>query len=290
MQFTLKTYSEPVNQRLGELLPDPSIAPAHLHEAMRYACLADGKRLRPALCIVSCEAFGGTLSQALDAACALEMVHAFSLIHDDLPALDNDDLRRGKPTVHRAFDEATAILAGDALFALAFQTLANIGASPLTKARCIARLAVASGSRGLAGGEALDLASEGKPVTVEDVTAIHLLKTAALISASCVIGALLAGASDEDVEIIASAGRRIGVAFQIRDDVLNEVADSHVTGKAKGSDRDRLKATYPRAIGVESSEEAAAAEIALAMYELDRLSVDTAQLRELARLAVHRLS
>ncbi|HEY0868463.1 MAG TPA: farnesyl diphosphate synthase [Fimbriimonas sp.] len=265
VQEKLEVYARQVDRRLEELLPPAAQMPAPLHEAMRYSCLAPGKRLRPALCLAAAEAVGGREADALDAACAIEMVHCFSLIHDDLPAIDNDDLRRGIPTCHVRYGEATAILAGDALFALAFDVLANARASAERRIRAIAALTRAAGSDGLVGGETTDILCEGQEVDPPTLRFIHTKKTGALISASCVIGAIMGGGAPNQMASLGKYGESVGLAFQIADDLLNETSTSEALGKSAGSDKLRGKATYPALFGIEASRRAA-----LAMVEKAR--------------------
>jgi geranylgeranyl diphosphate synthase type II len=255
---------------------------------MRYSCLAPGKRLRPALCIASAEAVGQNSSAVLDAACALEMVHVFSLIHDDLPAIDNDDLRRGRPTCHVRFGQAIAILAGDALFALAFQALSKTKAPAGQIVAAIASLSIASGSSGLVGGETVDVLSEGHPIEQEKLEYIHSHKTGALMSASTEVGAIFGGGSPEEVAALKEFGKEVGLAFQIADDLLNELSTAEALGKAAGSDRARNKATYPALHGITESREAARQAVDRAFEHLDLIpKPDT--LASLARYAVERL-
>lgn len=256
----LSTYRRLVDARLDELLPSEDREPAQLHAAMRYSCLAPGKRIRPALCLASARAVGGdeaVTGPVLDAACATEIVHAFSLIHDDLPAIDDDALRRGQPTCHIKFGEAIALLAGDALFSLAFETLALSVAPPDRVVQCLRLLAKASGSDGLVGGEVVDVLSEGTEATPDTVRFIHERKTGALIAASCQIGAVIAGGTDEQADRLREYGERVGLAFQIADDLLNELSTAEQLGKAAGSDRDRQKATYPVVHGIEGARQQA---------------------------------
>lgn len=288
LERDLEAYRERVNRRLEELLPPISAEPAVLHEAMHYSCLAPGKRLRPALCMASCRAVGAPELDALDAGCALEMVHAFSLIHDDLPAIDDDDLRRGQPTCHRKFGEAVALLAGDALCVQAFRVLAEAGYPAERLAAMLAVLTRALGSEGLVGGEMLDIRAESQPPSLERVEEIHRRKTGALMAASCEIGAIAGGATDEDREALRDYGLALGVAFQIVDDVLNETASPEVLGKAAGSDRQRGKMTYPAAIGLEASRAEARRWTERALAKLDRLPGDTVPLREIARFGLER--
>jgi geranylgeranyl diphosphate synthase type II len=242
-----------VDSRLAELLPGTQELPRELVEAMRYSCLAPGKRIRPVLAIASCVACGGTKEAAIDAACAVEMVHAFSLIHDDLPAIDNDVLRRGRPTCHVAFGEAVAILAGDALFALAFEVLTEMDCTAEVRIKCVELLSKCSGIRGLVSGEAIDILSEGKPVSAPTLELIHVRKTGALIAAACEMGAVLGGGDSGAQAKLRSYGEKIGLAFQIADDVLNVEGDAEKTGKSVGSDAERGKATYVGLFGLEAS-------------------------------------
>jgi geranylgeranyl diphosphate synthase, type II len=227
--------------------------PSHLAEAIRYCLLAPGKRLRPTLVLLAGEACGGTVDAALSAAVAIEMVHAYSLVHDDLPAMDNDDLRRGRPTCHRQFDEATAILAGDALLARAFDTLAS-GVQPAERAAaCCAELARAAGPEALVGGQADDLAAEFHHIGLERLQSIHRRKTGALFRASLQLGAITAGASAEQQAALAAYGDNLGLAFQIVDDLLDVSGQEARVGKRLGKDRDRGKVTYPALLGVDES-------------------------------------
>jgi len=284
----LKVAGAQVEARIDALLPSPKARPSELHEAMRYSCLAPGKRLRPALCIAAADAVGPPPPAVLDAASAVEMVHVFSLIHDDLPAIDNDSLRRGIPTAHVRFGEAIAILAGDALFALAFEVLAKMKAPAEHVARSIGILASASGSSGLVGGETVDVLSEGQPFDEHTVEYIHTRKTGALISASCEIGAVLSGGTDTQVQALKNYGQEVGLAFQIADDLLNELSTAEALGKAAGSDRARSKATYPALHGISESREAARQAIDRAFEHIENLdNPDT--LVALARYAIERV-
>lgn len=285
----LKTVAALVDDRLDALLPNPTSRPQALHAAMRHSCLAPGKRLRPALCMASAEAVGAEGSSVIDAACALEMVHAFSLIHDDLPAIDDDDLRRGLPSCHKEFGEAIAILAGDALFTLAYEVLANSPHSAVAVVRCLRILSRAAGSDGLVGGEVVDVESEGKPTDAETLDFIHSRKTGSLIAASCQIGAILGGGSEEQIESLGRYGQQIGLAFQIADDLLNELSTAEVLGKSTGSDRARLKATYPAIHGIEEARLAANRRVEAAIAELGSLPAGE-HLTDLAHFSVERLT
>lgn len=265
LEIQLKAYADIVNARLDQLLPSATATPQELHEAMRYSCLAPGKRLRPALCMASAEAVGAAGHSVVDAACALEMVHCFSLIHDDLPAIDDDDLRRGLASCHKKFGEAIAILAGDALFSLAFDVLSlspwgggtTTAADPWRVLRAVQILTKATGSDGLVGGEVVDVLSEGIAIDAERLRYIHSRKTGALMAASCEIGALLGGGSDTEASALRAFGEKVGLGFQIADDILNETADPATLGKSVGSDRERAKATYTSLYGLDQARQMA---------------------------------
>lgn len=257
----IKDYQARVEQALEKRLPRPDIHPGRLHQAMRYAVLDGGKRIRPILVYASGEAVG-LEPELLDApASAVEMIHAYSLIHDDLPAMDNDDLRRGKPTCHKAFDEATAILAGDALQTLAFYVLAHdreMFQTPEIRLQLIATLAQAAGSRGMVGGQAIDLASIGKELNLAEMEDMHIHKTGALIRASVLMGARSqADITAEHLEKLDHYGKCIGLAFQIRDDILDVTTDTQTLGKTQGADIALNKPTYPALLGLEGSRERA---------------------------------
>ncbi len=241
-----------VDDALEAHLPAESTEPRTLHRAMRYSVFAGGKRIRPALVIAASDLHDGRREAVLPAACAMEMIHTYSLIHDDLPAMDDDDLRRGRPSCHKAFDEATAILAGDALLTHAFLILARqSGPAPGHLLRIIGILGEAAGSAGMLGGQMADLESEGRLVELATVERIHLLKTAALISASLAMGAVLAGAGEEELERMQRFGRRIGLLFQITDDILDRTGNPKELGKTVGKDEAQGKATYPAAAGMD---------------------------------------
>ena len=294
VELQLKTYSARIDARLDALLPSIEAEPSPLFEAMRYAALGPGKRLRPALCLAACAAAGGDDEAALNPACALEMVHAFSLMHDDLPAIDDDDLRRGRPTAHRAFGEAVAILGGDALFAHAFSTLLAPGLgvvpAPVTSARMATELAYAVGVEGVVAGETADVLAEGREVDAETLEWIHVRKTGRLIAASARIGAIAGGAEDDAVDALGRYGAAVGLAFQIADDVLNETGTAQTLGKAVGSDRVRGKATYPALIGLEPSRRRALALAEEGVACLEGLSGKVDFLRALALFSVERVS
>jgi geranylgeranyl diphosphate synthase type II len=255
---TLHEARRRVDEALRRFLPpadDPDTpCPPRLAEAMRYSTLAGGKRLRPVLCLLAAEACGGDPEAALPAACAIEMVHTYSLIHDDLPAMDDDDLRRGRPTCHRAFDEATAVLAGDGLLTLAFEVIARRMRPPEAAARCVLTLAEAAGPDGMVGGQMADLLAEGRTdATVAELEAIHRRKTGALLLAALRMGAISAGASAATCEAIDTYGRAVGLAFQIVDDLLDVEGDEAKMGKRVQKDSGLGKWTYPGLLGVDGS-------------------------------------
>ncbi len=249
-----------VETALDELLPPTSVQPSRLHEAMRYSVLGGGKRIRPLLTYATGAALDLDPALLDRPACAIELIHAYSLIHDDLPAMDDDDLRRGRPTCHRAFDEATAILAGDALQALAFQSLAEApGLEATNRVAMLGHLARASGSRGMVGGQALDLAAEGRALDVAMLEHIHIHKTGALIRASVQMGILAHGALDPDHrDRLDHYAKCIGLAFQIQDDVLDVEGETSKIGKTAGRDQALEKATYPALVGLTEAKEMAA--------------------------------
>lgn len=276
---------------LDRYTPDADTEPAALHAAMRYSLFLGGKRVRPLLCIAGAEAVGGQAAAVLPMACALEMIHTFSLIHDDLPALDNDDLRRGAPTSHRKFGEAMAILAGDALHTLAFRTIAGeqkSAAGAETVLRCVTMLADACGDAGMVGGQVDDLAAEGQEVSAEALKSIHARKTGALLLTSILSGAILCGATPSQEESLAEFGRQIGMAFQIVDDILDVVGDDATLGKPAGSDARLDKATYPKLFGLEESRRLARAASNSAIQALDGFGDSAEPLRAFARYIVER--
>lgn len=256
--FNLKTYLSE-RQILVEASLDASIPMAYpdkIYESMRYSLLAGGKRLRPILCIATCELLGGTAAMAMPTACALEMIHTMSLIHDDLPSMDNDDFRRGKPTNHKVYGEDIAILAGDGLLAYAFEylTLHTENVEPKQLLKVVARLGKAVSAAGLVGGQVVDLESEGKTdVTLETLNFIHAHKTGALLEASVLSGADLAGANADQIKRLQTYAQNIGLAFQIVDDILDITATAEELGKTAGKDLLAQKATYPSLLGLEES-------------------------------------
>lgn len=267
----------------------PDDCPARLADAMRYSLLAPGKRLRPALVLMACEAVGGTFDAAAAGAVAVEMVHAYSLVHDDLPAMDDDDLRRGRPTTHIAFDEATAILAGDALLAAAFERLAAANAPPPVVLECLRTLANAAGPQALVGGQVEDLAAEtGGEQTLERLEAIHRRKTGALFSASIRIGGLLGGGTSEQLDSLAQYARPLGLAFQVVDDCLDHTATAEILGKRTGKDQARGKLTYPGLLGLDTAREMAGRLVGESLCAVDVFGNDAWRLRWLSRFVLDR--
>lgn len=258
----IKSYQSQVDKALEYWLPDEKIQPVHLHTAMRYSVLGDGKRIRPVLAYATGQALGIPLASLDGPGCAVELIHAYSLIHDDLPAMDDDDLRRGRPTCHKAFDEATAILAGDALQALSFHILAHDSAmqtSAENRLKMIDVLALASGSRGMAGGQAIDLASVGQELSLAQLENMHIHKTGALIRSAVKMGALSClDITDDQIDKLDHYAKCIGLAFQVWDDVLDIEGDTEVIGKPQGSDIERGKPTYPNLLGLAGAKQTAA--------------------------------
>lgn len=278
-----------VDASLDRMLPAETAQPPSIHQAMRYSVFAGGKRIRPILCLETARIFDSNSTPAQYPACAIEFIHTYSLIHDDLPALDNDDLRRGKPTCHKKFGEAAAILAGDALLTLAFETIA---AAPVDASRRVAILAEISGAagtiNGMVGGQVADLEAQGKPIDSETLEYIHRSKTAALIRASISSGALCAGASAEDVGRLRRFGDSIGLLFQVTDDILDVEESSASLGKTAGKDIAQQKATYPAVYGLERSHQIAHDLAANALGELTSYGERASRLREIAQYLVQR--
>ncbi len=283
----LKKVAAATEATLDELLPKETDNPGSIHSLMRYSMFAGGKRIRPSLLMSVFEACGGTFGDknALKAAAALEMFHTFSLIHDDLPCMDDDDFRRGRPTAHKAFNEALAVLGGDALCIAAFEVLGSIGNITL-----VTEIASALGTNGMLGGQVVDIESEGKKVDRETVEYIHRSKTAALIRASVRMGAILAGASPEALEKLTDYGNCIGLSFQVVDDILDEVSTTEQLGKDAGSDRERGKATFPAVCGMEESKQYARELTDRAWKEIEFLGEKGYLLHQLAEFIITRIS
>jgi geranylgeranyl diphosphate synthase, type II len=285
MPFDFDTWGTEQTARINSALGDVcNSTNPRLTEAMRYSLLAGGKRIRPLLCLAACEAVGGDASQYVHASCSTELVHTFSLIHDDLPAMDDDDLRRGAPTCHKKFDEATAILAGDALQALAFRVLLTSGGPH----KGAATHDLADACLVMCAGQAADLQAEGVAISLEDLKQIHLKKTGALLASSVRIGGILGGAAPELQHKLNAYGVHIGVAFQIVDDILDVTQTSETLGKPANSDLKHDKATYPRLVGLDESRRLAHAALDEALAALEEFDERAEPLRELARRIVER--
>ena len=295
MSFDLAAYmaerARAVDEALGRFLPAESAPPETLHRAMRYSVFAGGKRLRPVLVIAGAEAVGGSTAAVMPTACAVEMIHTYSLIHDDLPAMDNDDFRRGMPTNHKVFGEALAILAGDALLTLAFRLLADNVPAASNGPRLrdvLVEIADAAGSPGMVGGQVADIECEGKPADAEIVDYIHTHKTAALIRASIRVGAILSGATPGQLDALGVVGGALGLAFQIMDDILDVTATTAELGKTAGKDQAQQKATYPAVHGIEASRHRAQALVAEAHAVLAPFGPRSQPLRELGTFMIER--
>jgi len=293
--FDLTSYIKQKNQMVDASLEgmlENSQPSKTLTRAMKYSLMAGGKRIRPVLCLASCEAVGGMAEDALTAACALEMIHTYSLIHDDLPAMDDDELRRGKATCHIAFDEATAILAGDALLTLAFEVLASAPLEDDSQAvrwlKVIRLISEAAGYRGMVQGQVLDIASEGCNLSADELETMHRLKTGALIEASLACGALLGGADDRQKDLLTSYAHKIGLAFQVADDILNVEGNPELMGKSAGTDSLRKKSTYPSILGMQASKDFAEKLVQESLQTLETFDKRADPLRGIARYIIER--
>ena len=293
--FYLNAYLADKIKRINaaiESILKTSERPDRLLEAMTYSLMAGGKRFRSVLCVAAAEAVGGDLEDVLPAACALEMVHTYSLIHDDLPAMDDDAMRRGQPTCHKAFDEATAILAGDALLTLAFQTLSSVEAGTDQQAakwlRVIQLISHAAGYCGMIQGQMLDMDSEGSQLTLDELKFMHRLKTGALIEVSLRCGAERVSVNSSQIQMLESYAQHIGLAFQVTDDILNVEGDPAIMGKAVGTDKLRHKSTYPSLLGLEESKKFARKLIENALQTLESFDQKAEPLRAIATYIVDR--
>jgi geranylgeranyl diphosphate synthase type II len=291
----LKERCQLVDEALDGFLPQADELPISIHKSMRYSVFAGGKRVRPILLLAACEAVGGDISHAMPAACAMEMIHTYSLIHDDLPAMDDDDFRRGNPTNHKVFGEAIAILAGDALLTEAFILLSNPallkGADPRGMLQVIQEIAFCAGSQGMVGGQVVDMESEGKrDIDMATVQYIHTHKTGALIKAAVKAGAIIGRAEGKELEAMTRYGEAIGLAFQIADDILDIEGTTEEIGKDAGSDEARGKATYPAVVGIGEAKKRAAELVDMAMEALSCFDEKADPLREIARYVVYRKS
>jgi geranylgeranyl diphosphate synthase type II len=272
LERKLDAFRKKTDAALERWLPSEKTRPATLHRAMRYSVFAGGKRLRPALCLAAAEACGATPARALPAACAVECIHTYSLVHDDLPCMDDDDLRRGRPTTHKAFGEAVAVLAGDALLTIAFEILAQTRKTPRYGLQdFFSELAGSAGSQLLVGGQAADIEAEGKKHTPAELLFIHRGKTAAMVATSLRLGAMAANATPAQVKALGAFGAQLGLAFQIIDDILDVTQSSKKLGKSAGKDAAAGKATYPAVFGLEKSRREAARLTALAHAALEPL-------------------
>ena len=287
-----KKWKPIIETNLEHWLSPTIHCPEKLYTAMRYSALAGGKRMRPLLVYATGLSLGASVADLAGLACAIEFVHVYSLIHDDLPAMDDDDLRRGKPTCHIAFDEATAILAGDALQTLAFEVLATCPLSPKVepfRVRMIAALARSSGTAGMGGGQALDLEATGKTLSVEALSLLHSMKTGALIRTAVLLGALGAGKADpQELQILDNFGDKIGLAFQIHDDVLDIEGSTELLGKPQGSDVEAKKSTYPALMGLDQAKRKSQQLIEESLQALSQLPYNTEILASFARLVIER--
>ncbi len=289
----MRRYQKRVDEALAHFLPSSDQTPTKLHEAMRYAVLGGGKRIRPALAYATAECFGANLSDIDSAACAVELIHCYSLVHDDLPAMDNDDLRRGRPTCHKAYGDAMALLAGDALQCFAIEILSHgelDNAQALARLKMIAIISSASGSTGMAGGQAIDLASVGKALSIEQLEQMHRLKTGALIEASVSVGAIAAQCDEDTLTKLQEYAQCIGLAFQIRDDLLDIESDTETLGKPQGSDQEQDKPTYPSILGLDGARDMAQQMHEKALNALSTLDSKVDPLRWLSSYIVQRAS
>ena len=284
MSDIFSAYKSEIENRLSVYCDGKDTPHGMVYKAMEYSLKAGGKRLRPALLLEFNRIFGGDKETAMPFACALEMIHTYSLIHDDLPAMDDDDLRRGNPTCHIQFDEATAILAGDALLTKAFEIMSGASTeNPVNQLRVINMVAFSSGADGMVGGQIVDLESEGKEISHDTLRYIHKLKTGALIKAACVAGALLGGADEEQLEYTEEFAKNFGIAFQIRDDILDVAGNTELLGKAVGSDEKSEKSTYVSLFGLERAAELCGEYTDKAVSALRKLGKDTAELEKLTQ-------
>jgi len=286
LQEYMSNAERAIDEALDRYLPPESEPPQTLHKAMRYSVFSPGKRLRPTMVMMSAETCGGRAADVLPIACALEMIHTYSLIHDDLPAIDNDDLRRGRPTSHKVFGEAMAILAGDALLTHAFHILAEL--PPANLHEILLAITEGVGIGGMVSGQVVDVESEGKAPDLDAVKYIHLRKTAAPFAAAMKGGALAVDAPEEKMQALSRYGTDFGLAFQIVDDILNEIGDAEKTGKPVGTDRALGKQTYPRVAGIEESKRAAREYAERAKQSLASFGPEAQLLRDLADFIVTR--
>ncbi len=286
----LDSLRQAVDDRLDAWLPRADEAPARLHESMRYSVFAGGKRVRPILVILACRAVGGADEAAMPAACAIECIHTYSLIHDDLPAMDDDDLRRGRPSNHKAFDEATAVLSGDALLTVAFEIATGRSVNTVAAAKTVQELAVSAGWAGMVGGQMADLQAEGEEPSEDALRFIHKRKTGALIRAAVRCGAIAGEADDAQLAALTTYAEKVGLAFQIADDILDVTATSEQLGKTAGKDQSAEKLTFPAVLGLDRSRDEARQLIADSKSAVGPLGAAAEPLCKLADFIVARTS
>ena len=292
--FDLKTYLQSKQQQVNDWLVRslPPASSSRIADAMRYSLMAGGKRLRPVLCLAAAETVGGRSKDAINTAVAIELIHTYSLIHDDLPAMDDDVLRRGKPTCHVAYDEATAILTGDALLTLAFQMLASQEGEADVPAdrrlQVIYAVAAAAGYEGMIGGQMADIDSEGSRIDLSRLEQLHLMKTGALINAAITTGGILGGGTSEQIRHLHQYAQNIGLAFQIIDDILNVEGDPALLGKAVGTDEEKKKSTYPALLGLVESRKLATSRVKEALQALEYFDKKADPLRAIAKYVIDR--
>lgn len=291
MKEQLKKYINMIDKQLDQYLAPKDNPQAIIYEAMRYSVFAGGKRLRPVLMLLVCEMCGGDINEVMPFACALEMIHTYSLIHDDLPAMDNDDLRRGKPTSHKKFGEATAILAGDALLNKAFEVVSQYDGKNTDRAmKAMNILAVSSGTEGMIGGQIVDMQNEGREITLDELRYLHLNKTGAIIRSACVIGAVMSGADSDAINAVDEFSKNLGIAFQIQDDILDVTGTEAELGKPIGSDAEEGKNTYVSLLGLQKSEQMAEEYSQKAKNALDAFGEKAEILRQLTDYLTDRRS
>lgn len=291
MKEKLKEQIALIDAHLDKYLAPKDNPQGIIYEAMRYSVFAGGKRLRPVLMLMTCEMCGGDINEVMPFACALEMIHTYSLIHDDLPAMDNDDLRRGMPTSHKKFGEATAILAGDALLTKAFEIVSQYSGSETARAmRAINILAVSAGTEGMIGGQIVDMESENKTITLDELRYLHLNKTGAIIRSACAIGALMSGADETKIQAVDEFAKNLGIAFQIQDDILDVEGTEEELGKPIGSDAEENKNTYVSLLGAEKSRELSLSYSEKAKKALETFGENAEFLRELTDYLTERKS
>ena len=289
MNSKIESYIKLTEEGLKKYNPETDNLQSIIYKAMNYSLLAGGKRIRPILCLEFCRVFGGDINEAMPFACALEMIHTYSLIHDDLPAMDNDDLRRGRPTNHKVYGEAYAILAGDALLNKAFEIVSSdIMENKACQLKAILYLAKCSGTEGMIGGQIVDLESENQKIEIDTLKYLHSLKTGALIKASCVAGAIVGGADEEKIKTVEEYADMLGIAFQIKDDILDVIGDAATLGKNIGSDAESGKSTYVSIFGLEKSEELCSVYTKNALSALKKIGGETELLEYLTKSLLSR--